>query len=398
MSSTRRATVVGAGIAGATVAWLLAGRGWQVRVLEAGPAPGQGGSGNPAAILYPKLVGPALTPVHLQSLSWLMALDILRDPALSSEVDAHGVLWLDHPRQGHEDIGSDHPWWGRHVWRVDAAEASRLAGVSLDRGGLWLPEAGTVRPQGLLRALLGRPGVELVTNCEVQDAVPADNGWQLRTTRGEQSAEIVILAQAGAATRLAAGAGLPLRPVRGQISQVSTTPALDGLRVTLCHGGYLTPAREGRHVIGATFQPGRDDHEVLTEDHAANRAQLAAILPDLAASLPPEDGWDGRASLRWQTPDYLPLVGRLPWLPALKARLADVVPGRRLPGNDDLPALMTTLGHGSKGFTQAWLAAAILVAQLHDEAPPCPAELVERLRPERFLLRDWKRGLLRSGR
>lgn len=48
-----RAIVVGAGLAGASVAFELSLRGWQVRVLDAAPAPACGASGLPAGLVVP---------------------------------------------------------------------------------------------------------------------------------------------------------------------------------------------------------------------------------------------------------------------------------------------------------------------------------------------------------
>lgn len=394
--STGRVVVVGAGIAGATAAWTLAERGWSVTVLEAGPGPGQGGSGNPVAILYPKLVGPALTPTHLQSLAWLRALDILRDERLTAQMAPTGVLWLDSPRQGHEAIGEDHPWWQRKVWRVDATQASRLAGIELTMPALWLPEAGVLQAPGLLAALLSHPNIRLQADTTLLAAAPADSskGWLLDTSQGRLDTPALVLACAGGARQLGLSADLPLQPVRGQISSL---PACLPLQTTLCFGGYLTPALQGRHCLGATFQPGRSDCATDEQDRESNRATLAALLPDVAAALPACGQWQDRASLRWQTPDYLPLAGRLPWLPGLKQVLAGIAPGKPVPSTaGSSPPLMVSLGHGSKGYTQAWLAAELIADQLEGRTPVLPAELVKRLLPERFLWRDWRRGLLRA--
>lgn len=393
----RQAIVIGAGIAGATVAWSLAERGWQVCVLEAGDGPGGGGSGNPAAILYPKLVSAALTPDHLQSQSFLLALERLRDPRLSPHFEQTGVLWLDQRKQKTE-VGPEHPWWGRHVWRVDAAEASALAGVTLPMSALWLPKAGILRPRPLLDALLAHSGITLETATRVLDAQPLDTPsgpvWRLETTRGQRMAAILVLAQAGAVSALDLAQGLPLKPVRGQVSGMAATLPL---RTTLCYGGYLTPALDGSHCLGATFQPGRDDLASRDEDQTANRATLAELLPALADALPATASWQGRASLRWQTPDYLPLIGEMPWLPDLKSRMARTVPGRRLPpAEHPQPRLFASLGHGSKGFTQAWMAAGLITAQIADNPPPLSADLIARLRPERFLHKQWLRGELRK--
>ncbi len=391
----RQAVVIGAGIAGASVAWCLAERGWQVVVLEAGPGPGQGGSGNPAAILYPKLVNAELTPTHLQSLSFLLALDKLRDPRLAPHFEQTGVLWLDQRKQKAE-VGPEHPWWNQHVWRVDAAEASALAGVELPMSALWLPSAGMLYPQGLLRALLTHPGISLRNETELLDARPLHEGdqpyWQLHTSQGELSTPVLILAQAGAARALEMTRDLPLKPVRGQVSALAASLPL---RTTLCYGGYLTPAVQGQHCLGATFQPGREDLETRSEDQQANRSALADLLPALASALPGCDTWSARASLRWQTPDYLPLIGELPWPPEHQARLAATPPGRRVPPPEaPQPVLYASLGHGSKGFTQAWIAAEIIAARLEGQEPPVPPELIERLRPDRFLIRKWLRGAL----
>lgn len=389
---SRRVTVIGAGIAGASVAWTLAERGWQVRVLEASRA-GAGGSGNPVAILYPKLVAAAQTPLHLQSMAFLQALEILRDPRLAPHFRQTGVLWLDQRKQK-ADIGPDHPWWGEQVWRVDAAEASRLAGLPLPMSALWLPHAGVLRPAGLLAALLARPGITLVEGCPVHDLQPAADGWRLSTALGEEHADAVVLAHAGATGALHAGndaGALPLKPVRGQ---VSLTPAgTQMLQTTLCYGGYLAPVADGGLCLGATFQPGRSDTDITHEDHLANARELEALLPALAAALPTPAIWQGRASLRWQTPDYLPLAGHLPWLPGARRTLATQPPGARQPRWDDHAPLLASLGHGAKGFTQAWPVATLIADLLEEKTPVMPTALAERLRPDRFLLRDWRRGL-----
>ena len=54
---TQHIVVVGAGIAGASCAWVLANRGYRITVLDAASKPGSGGSGNPLAIVYPAVIG-----------------------------------------------------------------------------------------------------------------------------------------------------------------------------------------------------------------------------------------------------------------------------------------------------------------------------------------------------
>lgn len=373
------------------MAWLLAEAGWQVTVLEAAH-PGAGSSGNPLALAYPKLVSPAVMGRHLQSAAWLRMLEVLADPRLAPAYRPCGVLWLESAAQPVSQVDASHPWWAREVWRLDADAASDQAGLSLPLGGLWLPRAGLIDTADLLRRLLAHPGIRLVLGQPVRDVQADPSGWVLETETRRWHDQHVVLAMSGAASALGVCQGLPLRPVRGQLSLV---PEHLALRTTLCYGGYLTPAHHGLHTLGATFQPGRDDVLTDPQDDERNRQALAGWLPALADALPETVRWQQRASLRWQTPDFLPLAGVLPDLRRLHAELALIAPGKPLKARGEPATLAVTLAHGAKGYTQAWLAAARIVAQFTEAAQA--DELAEQMEPTRFLRKRWKRGELRHG-
>ncbi|WP_052063381.1 hypothetical protein [Nitrincola sp. A-D6] len=52
------------------------------------------------------------------------------------------------------------------------------------------------------------------------------------------------------------------------------------------------------------------------------------------------------------------------------------------------PGLYVNTGHGSKGLITCPISAALLAAQISATPAPLPKELIERLDPARFILRD----------
>lgn len=386
---TKHVVIVGAGIAGSSCAWTLAHRGYRVTVLDAGAEPGTGGSGNPLAIVYPKLVDAALTPTHLQSLAYLHTLAVLETPELAPHFQQTGVLWLDQPRSL-RDVDATHPWWQTHVWRLNAEQASAQAGVPLTQSALWLPAAGIIRTSGLLQALLSPPAIRSIFNAHVSEAKASNSQWLIRSSQGDFHADALVLAYAGDSP-LALSDGLLLRPVRGQISQFPTSLPL---RTTLCYGGYLTPVDGGYHCMGATFSPQDRGTDVRAEDNAYNAQALAQVAPTLAARLPALSTWQARASLRWQTPDFSPMAGA--HNPTLLSQLGTHPPRRHRPtiAAGDLPPLMVSLGHGAKGYTQAWVAAEIIADALDGTESIWPQTVRDQLAPDRFIWRDWQRGRL----
>lgn len=384
--------IVGAGIAGASCAWTLAERGWRVQVLEA-RQPGHGASGNPAALLYPKLVAANDIDSNLQAQSYRLALQRLQAPPLRSSYRATGLLWLE--TDGKPLITSDHPWLGQDVWPLDAATASALAGLPINQTACWLPAAGLVDPAKLLATLLHHDQVVLHTQAEVVAVSSTADRWRVRTEDGRQwSAPHLVLAHAGAAKALPLASRLPLLPVRGQVSRLAS-PLIPACSIS--YGGYVAPLPGGELCLGATFQRGRDDASPTLADQQQNFDELKRHLPVLAEHLPPLAQWRARAAIRWQTPDYLPLAGPLPDLAALED-FCRHTPWGRHPQRPAIPArhtLQVSLAHGAKGFSQAWLAAELIADNLEGRPPASSGpDWQEMLRPDRFLLRAWRRGRL----
>ncbi|KZE33863.1 bifunctional tRNA (5-methylaminomethyl-2-thiouridine)(34)-methyltransferase MnmD/FAD-dependent 5-carboxymethylaminomethyl-2-thiouridine(34) oxidoreductase MnmC [Crenobacter luteus] len=399
----RTAIVVGGGVAGAATAASLAARGWRVTLLERHDALAQEGSGNPQGVLYGKL-SPHFTPLTWLLLAGLCYSRRVLDTHLADAPDdwqACGVLQLAYDDaeakrlQGLAAAGLPETF----ARAVSAAEAGELAGVALEEDGLFFPEAGWLHPPALVAALASHPNVDVRAASGVLELEYRENRWIARGAAGTLAeADAVVLCQAADTKTHPATAHLPLKTIRGQVSEL---PASESAPLTsvLCGEGYIAPARRGRHTLGASFNFERTDNALSPDEHRGNLAMLEKLAPSLAGALAASSAnvetLPGRAALRATTPDYLPLVGPL----ADAARLAEVYAAlandATLKLSDPapwLPGLFVNAGHGARGMVTAPLCAEIVAAYLENEPMPVSRALVDALSPNRFAIRALMRG------
>lgn len=405
-----RCVVVGAGVAGASVAWSLAQRGWQVTVLDRGDAPCAGASGIPVGLVAPH-VSPDDCPLSQltragvrATFSRAQALLIAgRDYALTGILQRHapGVCRLP------PDWAAFAPTLATQPATLPAEHPTTQAraqdvGLSLDANhpALWHAQAGWLRPAALVSALLAAPGVDWRPRSPVAALQPAAQGWQVLDPSGESlaQAELVVLAAGFDTLQLLPDAArLPLHALRGQVScgpMPAAEHAWSGPAFPVMGDGHLVTHIPGLGgpwwQTGATFQRARTDTRPLPEDDAANRAQLAHLLPAAAAlapswSSPQRHSWAGvRATL----PNHLPALGA--WMPGQRPALRSVREPDTALTPERLPLHLCT-GFGARGLTLAVLCAEILAATLHDEPLPVASSLLPQLRASRYAVRDVER-------
>lgn len=386
-----RALVAGAGIAGASVARVLAERGWQVDLLETASGVAAGASGN--------LVG------HV-------GLHVSPDDALLSRLTRAGLLSLARRCEALEAAGhAVLAGRGAVVWREEPCtvpedlhallapiapeEAAARVGCLPSDGpsGLWWsPAALSLRPLRLVTALIDHPGITLHTDEALASLQRQSVGWSActRSTR-TLDAEVVVLANGLETARFVPGADAqnwPVGPVAGQVTHLPATLFAPG-SVSLNGLAYLLPPAEGLRVCGATYEVGAGHPRPSADAHRRNLQKLAAMLsPDDAArlaSLDPEQ-LRGRVGVRAVPRDRLPMAGPAPDFPAAAAIPAQVESGglRALPRQ---PGLFVSTGLASRGFAWALLAAEIIADQLEGAPLGMEGDLVDALDPGRFAVR-----------
>lgn len=394
-TTARQALVIGAGIAGCTLAERLTGRGWTVALIDRAPAPATGASGNLAGVLRPL---PSLDDNRMSRLTragslyaW-RHLHQLRARGLALRADACGVLHL----------GRDAAQEARmravverlalppeHLRFVGVDEATELAGCAVANGGWWFAGSGWVQPPSLCAASLVAAGGRLRGHFgQTVARLGYDGGaWHAHGPDGSTiaSAPVAILAP-GTGIAGFEQASLPVVSARGQVTHL---PAATGSapRVVVCRGGYVSPGIDGLRCAGATFAVDDPDPGLRPQDHAENLQRLEAMLPGFSARLGADfdpDRLDGRVGFRPASPDRLPMVGALPDPaitpdPAAAARKLDELPRR--------PGLYTLSGYGARGLVWSTLAAELLASQLEGDPSPLERDLVEAIDPARFVLR-----------
>ncbi|WP_018989874.1 bifunctional tRNA (5-methylaminomethyl-2-thiouridine)(34)-methyltransferase MnmD/FAD-dependent 5-carboxymethylaminomethyl-2-thiouridine(34) oxidoreductase MnmC [Aromatoleum toluclasticum] len=384
----RHALVIGAGLAGSSIANRLAERGWTVDVIDAAAEPAQGASGNLSGVLRPL---PSLDDNRLARITRAGALYGLRHlqrlsaRGLPVRWDACGVLHLARDPMHEEKqrrVVEAQRAPGEYLGFVDRDEASRLAGWPLPLGGWWFSGGGWVNPPSLCRANLA--AFPEAIRCHFGRGAAAldagSEGWRALDANGKliAAAPVAIVANGVGIRQFPQAAALPVRSARGQVSHLPAQ-ADSAPRVVVCRLGYVSPAIDGVRCAGATFSVNDEDPSLRVTDHRENLAKLDFILPGFAAGFDPAR-LDGRVGFRPASPDRLPMVGAVP-----SVRQADrASPLSSIPRH---PGLYAVEGFGARGLVWAALAAELLASELAGDPLPLERSLVEALDPARYLLR-----------
>lgn len=345
--------VIGAGLAGASVAAALARRGWQVQVLDQGVAPAAGASGLPVGLVVP----------HVSA-----------DDCALSRLSRSGVRLMLHQARSLLQQGQDWEASGTLERRVDGP-----AGLP----DLWHRQAAWLKPAQLVRAWLAQPGIAFQGGARVAALRQSGDEWEVLDAQGNRLARAnrVVFANAHGAMALLETLQTSLPAVGLRVTQLPAMQGVRGLLSWAMHPGApdaafppfpvngagsvipVVPLDGGSAwFVGSSFQPDNKPELPDEENHAANLGRLHKLLPELGQALAkqfaagPIMAWK---NTRCVTADRLPVVGPLYEAPN--------------------PSLWICAGMGARGLSFSVLCAELLAARWGAEPLPIDAGLAQSL-------------------
>ncbi|HEY1095613.1 MAG TPA: tRNA (5-methylaminomethyl-2-thiouridine)(34)-methyltransferase MnmD [Alphaproteobacteria bacterium] len=294
IKAPQKIAIIGAGLAGATMAHALQRQNINCTIFDRHPQSGLNASGNQLGLINPKLdVGHAAIN-DLGMSMYHFALHRLHDMADKIDLQQSGALHLATDKakaQRQQKIISDLSWLPEHVEIVDAQKANTLSGVTISAdSALYYPDAVTLNTAKMVSALLD--------HCDVH--------WEHEITSLatlQKNYDTIIIASAEAAIALYPELDKILQPMRGQVTYFKAPGTLN---CPVIAGHYVAPVDAETWVTGATFQRQRTDSAPQDVDDQTN----LAALPDLLFDLPEQTAITGHwAQIRYTTPDRRPLLG-----------------------------------------------------------------------------------------
>lgn len=375
--------VIGAGVAGLSSAYALAARGHKVTIFDKAQ-PLAGASGNIRGFLAPKLTSLKRLETNLHAIGYLASCRFY--PYLTAQtgikiLQTTGCLdLLSHNRLQLDEVKDFPPQFAR---LLTAEQAKAKVGYEVGQA-IFLPNAGLITTANFANAVLCHPNISFQAEelTYFQQAYFQQDCDQvlLTFTERQQFFDHVILCMALDTCNF-----LPtikrFNHSRGQVTwfAVGEHDKAQLPKLPLKYGSYYASFNENSkcHVmLGASFVRDTLDTAPAVADHQMNVTDLADAVPDLVnntdiftveKNIP---HWQGRASIRSQTVDYLPLVGQV-WQA----------------GYESKSRVWTFSALGSKGYAYAPICSELLVGLLCGEILPLANKMVNSLSPNRKVIR-----------
>ena len=368
--ASQEVCIIGGGIASLCLALTLIQRNIPVRLLCEDAAVAQQASQNRQGAVYPNLHADITRESQLHVLAFFYARQFYQywqQQGLDFAMQWCGLLHIasnDQLCQRQQKLISKALWPQQLVRAVSADEASIIAGLALEQNGIYFPQAGWLSPQQFCQQAVDylslQPNFCIQYNTRVIALTQQHQQWHLQTPNGNIVADKVVLATGKSINAFNQTQWLPVNKIRGQVTHI-TQPAMAELKTVLCHKGYITPAWQGIHCVGATFDRRAELAELKAEDNEENLQLVNGQLQ--------HPSWfvhtkvtGAAAAFRATVPDHLPLAGMV-----------------TTESNLYLLGAM-----GARGILLSPLLAEQLACQICKEPLPLSQQLINKIQPARF--------------
>ena len=360
-SGRRKAVVIGAGLAGCTVAQSLASRGWQVTIMDPATGFGAGASGIPQLALRLRLFNTASAAAQIYLQAYLFTHRWLLKLASEGRIDWHGtqIIQLATAMNKRKPLNPE---------RLKQIYGHALFQAAKD-GTLSFPLGGWVDPVELCQTLCTDPNI-ITRFSTAEPTFEADqHGWQVQADMNAEpeTADALIIASPQMLEKLPILNAAKLEFTTGISTAVDSSSELEKHEHILTGSRSLFPARGNAHLISATYQRCRAGS---SHSKAANQDNLAAIADMLQLS-----SYNSFKVLshyereRANTSDRMPLIGRYQD-PMAK--------------HDLTHPIFVSSAHGSTGLATCPFAAELVAADICGETLPVTEEQRLTLDPSRF--------------
>ena len=399
INSCREATVIGAGIAGLSMAYSLIKRGWTVTVIDQHSEVAAATSSNPAAIIYPRLSVDNDVDTQFYTEAYCYALSVLKklqakhekqfwfDDGLLQFVDEKRISQIINKFQFNDDF-------------IAIAEIDKLstpiqqAIKKTHQLCVEYKTAGVILPKILCDILVEECGEQLtILQYEVTHINYTNTLWQcLSEDTVINETETLVIANGIQLNNLGLEINFPVDTVRGQVAVLKAEKGTEKFVQAINTSVYLTPVIGQKHYLGASYAR---NNRCLAPTEEENKTLLKAfntLFPSVFSEQSVLNSWVG---LRTTSKDRVPIAGALPDMAFFNNQYADINKGKQnkvyVPAHH-LKGLYVSAAHGSRGFTSSFLCAELIASQIEGEPIPMSKVLVDYVNPSRFTVNDLKRG------
>ncbi len=392
----KQATVIGAGIAGLSLAYSLIRRGWQVTIIDKDGDDQKQASSNPAPIVYPRLSVNNDVDTEFFIAAYCHALHVFK----SLQKKSKQKFWFDEgllqviKEKRISQIINKFNLDNNFISIVDSADTESSGLTKAGEVVVNYVSAGVVLPAVLCDVLKSECGDHLTIIKAVVDSINYDEKkWQcLQGSRLIHESETLIVANGTAVNDLFKSLKFPLEIIRGQVVTLNEAKTSCAIQQTLNADVHITPAINGKHYLGATYVKGCTRSGVCQEDNRKLLESLDKIYPGVFNESDYYQAWVG---FRTVSKDRVPVVGAVPDKIFFVNNYADICHGntkKTYPAAGYLTGLYISAAHGSRGFTSSFISAEMVAAQLQGEPLPVSRSVRDYLSPSRFIVNHLKRG------